>query len=456
MAGPAPRLRLLGYALALSAPVALAGGTMALLERVTPVSAAVIWLAGAAGAGLLLWRPMRSLSLLRQRLEGLAAAQPQTLSEWEALADDEIDLALRSAARRFAAVSDSRQRAQEYVRSLIDALPDPLLTVDRRRKVVQANTAATTLFGSAIVGRDVEAVIRNPAVLEMLDEVLSGHGGGRAEFSMPAPVERELVCHAMPTRDEQQERIVALVFNDISELRRTDKMRADFVANASHEIRTPLSTLAGCIETLGGPARDDPEAQTQFLEIMAQQAQRMTRLVEDLLSLSRIEMNEHTLPRGRVDVRLVLERVVEVVAAGDEEVRRSIAINAPDDLPPASGDENELEQVFQNLISNGLKYGGGAVTVTVDVADRLLPGAPQRAGALRVAVKDRGPGIPREHLPRLTERFYRVDAARSRQLGGTGLGLAIVKHIVSRHRGALTIESVVGQGSTFTVYLAAG
>lgn len=448
-------IRLPSYALALSAPVALVAAVLAAMEWITPGAALTIWVASLAGTVAMLWRPLRDMRELQRRLVQFVDSDELPDDSWGRLVDDNIDLALRNAARKFRDRGEALSQAQLYLRGLIDAMPDPLLVVDRRRKVTQANKAAAAMFGNVTIGRDIEVVIRNPAVLEMLDGVLSGGAAGRTEFSMPAPVERELVCHVTPMADRVEDAIVVLVFNDISDLRRTDRMRADFVANASHEIRTPLSTIAGCIETLSGPARDDPEAQEAFLEIMSQQATRMTRLVEDLLSLSRIEMNEHTQPRGKVDLTVLLARVVDVISAGRPDARERICIKARAGLPLVLGDDNELEQVFQNLIVNGLKYGGDKVVVEIDTADRRLPNSPTRGSALRVSVKDKGPGIPREHLPRLTERFYRVDTARSRQLGGTGLGLAIVKHIVNRHRGALTIESVVGEGSTFTVFLAA-
>jgi len=223
-------------------------------------------------------------------------------------------------------------------------------------------------------------------------------------------------------------------------------MRADFVANVSHELRTPLSSLLGFVETLRGPARDDKEAQEKFLTIMHEQAERMSRLIEDLLSLSRIEMDEHTRPRGRVDVRHVLGNVKDMLSMKAAARRMRIELQIPEATAPLPGDADQLTQVFQNLIDNALKYGreGTAVEVTV---------SGPAEGELSVSVSDQGEGIAPEHLPRLTERFYRVDAARSRQLGGTGLGLAIVKHIVNRHRGHLSVESTRGEGSRFTVTL---
>ena len=231
-------------------------------------------------------------------------------------------------------------------------------------------------------------------------------------------------------------------------------MRADFIANASHELRTPLATLTGFIDTLLGPARDDAEARERFLTIMHQQAGRMTRLVEDLLSLSRIELNEHVVPRDRVALRPLLADLAEALAlrAGGRGMRISLAV--PDDLPDVLGDRDELAQLFQNLFDNAIKYGraGTEITVVAESARRVEPERPATP-SVAVAVRDRGDGIAREHLSRLTERFYRVDTARSREMGGTGLGLAIVKHIVNRHRGALDIESTPGLGSAFTVRL---
>jgi two-component system phosphate regulon sensor histidine kinase PhoR len=241
---------------------------------------------------------------------------------------------------------------------------------------------------------------------------------------------------------------------DIAAARRSDRMRADFVANASHELRTPLASLLGFVETLRGPARDDEAARDRFLAIMHEQATRMARLIDDLLSLSRIEMNEHVPPTGRVELGEALRRVAETLQQKAAARGMRIEVAVPAGLPPAIGDADELAQLFQNLVDNAIKYGRPETPVRVAArrADRPLPGA---EAAVAVSVADEGEGIAREHLPRLTERFYRVDTARSRAAGGTGLGLAIVKHIVGRHRGALEIASERGRGSTFTVRLPA-
>jgi len=238
-----------------------------------------------------------------------------------------------------------------------------------------------------------------------------------------------------------------VVLSDRSRERAVERMRADFVANVSHELRTPLASLIGFIDTLRGPAADDPPAQQRFLGIMGEQAARMNRLIDDLLSLSRIELIEHQAPSGTVELRELAGRL----AAGFEPrlKARSVTLDLrlAERLPPVTGDADQITQVLQNLLDNAVKYGREGGTVRLELA-----AAPGRPGVV-VMVADQGAGIPREHLPRLTERFYRVDTGRSRAAGGTGLGLAIVKHIVNRHRGQLTIESEEGIGTTVTVWL---
>ncbi len=341
--------------------------------------------------------------------------------------------------------------------SILSNLPDPLIMLDRNRRIVRANPATEDLFGTGLMGRDLVGVLRNPALLAAADAAV-GQGENRiVEFSLHGDIERHFSARLVPLRTPALDGTVAILsLHDLTGIRRAERMRADFVANASHELRTPLSSLIGFIETLSGPARDDSEAQHRFLGIMHEQALRMARLVDDLLSLSRIEMQEHTPPTVAADLPDVLESVVRALElkarARAVEVRLDVA-----DAPSVVGESDELAQVFQNLLDNAIKYGrrGGQVRVVARLPDVHQDPAARRMGrpAVAVSVIDDGEGISREHLPRLTERFYRVDTARSRELGGTGLGLAIVKHIVNRHRGQLTIDSEAGRGTTFTVYL---
>ncbi len=326
------------------------------------------------------------------------------------------------------------------------------MLIDAERRILSANPSALELLGPRLAGRDLGAALRVPAVLEATDAVLAGGEGRTVEIELPGSVERHLSAQVGPLRPPTSAGAAAvLTLTDITGRKRSERMRQDFVANASHELRTPLATLLGFIETLRGPARDDNAARDRFLSIMAEQASRMSRLVDDLLSLSRIELNEHLAPKERVDLRRVLVAVADSLEQRAAKRQMRIETKLPESLPEVAGDPDELAQVFQNLIDNAIKYGrsGTAVEVSAGVSTRRLAGTP----AALVAIRDHGEGILSEHIPRLTERFYRVDPARSRELGGTGLGLAIVKHIVNHHRGLLEIESELGEGSVFTVHL---
>ena len=353
---------------------------------------------------------------------------------------------------RQSALVDRLVRAEE---SIVERLPDPLIVLSADRSVRRANAAARAAFGD-----DMPAVLRHPELRAAIDRAVQGgpHAAPQmADLRVPVPILREV-----------QAMVVALdsplaggggvlaVLSDRTRERAVERMRADFVANASHELRTPLASLIGFIETLRGPAADDPPAQARFLEIMAEQAERMNRLIDDLLSLSRIEITEHQSPAELVDLGGVVERVLAGFEISIKARRVSVDLIVSDALPRVLGDTDQLEQVAGNLLDNALKYGREGGTIRV-FAGPAAPGGkyPQRAGVL-VSVADDGQGIPRQHLPRLTERFYRVDTGRSRAVGGTGLGLAIVKHIVNRHRGMLVIESEAGTGATFNVWLPAG
>ncbi len=339
-------------------------------------------------------------------------------------------------------------------RRVLDELPDPVILVDRSRHVVSANQAARDLFNIAEMGRDLAVALRHPAVLDAVDVSLAGGFPGPVELELVAgvPVAFEVQVAAVPRSNDEDGARVVVLLHDVTGAKRTDKVRADFVANVSHELRSPLAALTGFIETLSGAARDDPAAREKFLGIMTGEARRMTRLIEDLLSLSRVEANEHVRPEDEVEVGAVVGEVVDTYANRCGESGNTIRADLPDDLPSVLGDRDELSQVFRNLIDNALTYGGPGKPV--HIAARSVERVPESgARGVAVSVRDRGDGIPADDIPRLTERFYRVDKGRSRSLGGTGLGLAIVKHIVSRHRGHVLIESAPNSGSTFTVTL---
>ncbi len=360
--------------------------------------------------------------------------------------------------------TERREAAAGLARSgqdILDSLPDPLILIDRRRRILSANVAAGELFdmdrtAQRLAGRDLASVIRDPKVLEAADQALQQDRKGTIQFTLPSPVEHTFAALVVPLPVAHADGTAAIVaLYDQTERLKTESMRADFVANASHELRTPLAAVLGFIETLQGPARDDAEARDKFLDIMLKQANRMTRLIDDLLSLSRIELREHTRPTQAVDLEAIIRAAVELLDRLAKERHSTIIVDIAPDVPAVIGDTGELGQVLHNLLGNAIKYGGdgGKVEITVALSDFRPPAMQGKGPCVRMSVRDSGEGIPREHLPRLTERFYRIDTARSRSLGGTGLGLAIVKHIVNRHRGAMTIDSEIGKGSVFSVYL---
>jgi len=335
-------------------------------------------------------------------------------------------------------------------------IPDPVILVDRRAVVLEANKAAHLLLPGLKVGHPLSFSLRSPDVLDGIEEVIDAGTPLRIEYSERVPTERTFEVHIGPLQAEAMNvgvrSGVVLFFRDLTSARRLEAMRADFVANASHELRTPLASLLGFIETLQGPARDDPKARERFLEIMRVQAQRMKRLIDDLLSLSRIEMRAHVSPTQVVDLGSLVVPMVETFSPVAKEKGVMIRAALPTHPVHVLGDRDELLRVIENLIENAVKYGesGGAVDISVESVE-ADQGHQDRYAVL--SVQDYGPGIAPEHLPRLTERFYRVDVAQSRDKGGTGLGLAIVKHIVNRHRGQLDIASEPGQGARFTVKL---
>jgi signal transduction histidine kinase/predicted MFS family arabinose efflux permease len=348
------------------------------------------------------------------------------------------------------------QRTDDFsITDVVQRLPDPMIVTDQNGRIVAANSALESLFGTAEPRKHLASLIRAPQVLEALDAALGGKGSQRVEFSIASTPEQNFEAYIAPVEGEESKpRAALIVLQDMTKARRLEEMRADFVANASHELRTPLASLTGFIDTLRGHAKDDPEARERFLGIMAEQAARMRRLIDDLLSLSRIELNEHVRPSGSINLGDVIEEVTNALTPVADAGHMTIDLVEPMSLPNVAGDREELIQVFTNLVDNAIKYGKPGMPITVELGTRRAgPGEAGPSPAVYVAVKDHGEGIAREHIPRLTERFYRVDVRRSRAIGGTGLGLAIVKHILNRHRGRLAIESKVAEGSTFTVFL---
>ena len=445
----------------LALPASLALGGLVAFAGLGWSAALLAWLLALLLSGALSWLRERRLEATGRYLAALAEGREAVPPpEFGPLGGEELATALHRLDRALAEQRQRRAETDRLLATLLDALPDPLLLVGHERSVVGANKAATALFGHDPVALPIEASLRDPGLLAAVDEALEDHGEAQLTIQLPGPPSRAFGVLVVPVPLRRQ--AAALIgLRELTEQLMIERMRSDFVANASHELRTPLTALRGFIDTLAGPARDDPEARERFLETMAGEAARMSRLVDDLLSLSRIEQTEHQPPADRVDPGDCRrrQRGARRCSATPTSATSPCEVTVADPLPTVTADRDQLVQLLTNLIDNAIKYGGaaGPVTIRADHVAVASRGAGPLTGrsAVRVMISDRGPGIAREHLPRVTERFFRVDPGRSRQLGGTGLGLAIVKHIVRRHRGHLLVESELGRGTTITIYLPA-
>lgn len=332
--------------------------------------------------------------------------------------------------------------------AVADVLPDPFIVIDPDGIVLLCNPLAADLIEMPLRGRPISHAIRSPVILDAIAEVLNGAEPMKVDFAHRLPLERrfEAFIAAVGRKDRAHEPAAIVMLRDLTREQQLERMRADFVANASHELRTPLASLMGFIDTLEGPARKDEPARQNFLRLMRAQAERMARLIDDLLSLSRIELNAYRRPTAEVDLAVIVRQAIDMLLPAARDAELHIGFDLGQGLT-LTGDHDELLQVVGNLVENGIKYASSGKRVTVS-AHR------DAQGSIELIVEDFGPGIAPEHLPRLTERFYRVSIQESRSRGGTGLGLAIVKHILNRHRAKLIIASEFGKGSRFTVRFA--
>jgi two-component system, OmpR family, phosphate regulon sensor histidine kinase PhoR len=340
------------------------------------------------------------------------------------------------------------------VEAVVSDLPDPTIVLTPESTVVAFNESVQGITPGILRGEPISFALRVPNVLEAIRGVAASRQVRRTEFFQRVPTDRwweaTIAPLVLPGGASPDRHLILLALRDLTPLRRVEEMRADFVANASHELRTPLASLSGFIETLQGPARNDALSRDRFLAIMKEQATRMARLIDDLLSLSRIEQKAHIHPDSTTDLVMIVHGVADGLSPLAQERDVEIKITDQAKSLDVAGDRDELIRVFENLIENALKYGASGKRVDITLAREPPTGEARDA---TVSVRDYGPGIAPEHLPRLTERFYRVDIGESRAQGGTGLGLALVKHILNRHRGRLMIESTPGSGANFSVRL---
>lgn len=400
----------------------------------------------------------RRLRVVEKQLHQLMVHADPPGGGFELLGGDALPVMTEQVEHSLQRMRARQNELDRTLSSLVDALPDPLLLIRENRIVERANVAATRLFERDSTGQPVETVLRDPGLLAAIDDVLDGSDRAEVNLQLAGPPTRAFSGWIVPCRWHDRPAVLVSL-RELTEQVAIERMRSDFVANASHELRTPLTVIRGFTETLAGAAKDDPQAQARFLKTMGAEAGRMSRLVDDLLSLSRIEQNEHVAPDETISLIDIIGAVVEALRPYAAERRVALLVKAEPDLPEVLGDRDQLSQLFTNLIDNAIKYGGedSDVVVATCFVENAPPGAGPLTGrpTVETIIEDRGPGIDAQYLPRLTERFFRVDPALSRTLGGTGLGLAIVKHILRRHRGHIAFESEVGVGTKVTVYLAA-
>ena len=328
---------------------------------------------------------------------------------------------------------------------VVEALPDPALVIGEQGMILAANEPSKVFFGGDIIGKHLTTVLRAPSVLQAINDAILQAKSARVSHVVRTPVPRSYDVRVGPLgMAENNERIALLILRDLTYEEQIERMRSDFVANASHELRTPLASLSGFIETMQGAAKNDTKAKEKFLDLMKAQADRMSSLIDDLLSLSKIEIREHEAPTEIADLAQIARQASDLLSRTATDANCELRIKVPQSLA-VTGDSNQLSQVVHNLIENAIKYAGKDKAVEIT-------GSTENGMAV-LSVRDHGPGIAAHHVPRLTERFYRVSVQDSRNRGGTGLGLAICKHIINRHRGRLAIESEPEKGSVFTIYL---
>jgi two-component system, OmpR family, phosphate regulon sensor histidine kinase PhoR len=336
---------------------------------------------------------------------------------------------------------------REQIALFVEALPDPALVIKSDGAIFAANQNANALFEHQLLGHNIAFALRSGAMGNAVTEAFVQEKPSVVQHQLHAPLSRSFDVYVTPLQmSENGAALVLLFFKDLTYEEQIERMRTDFVANASHELRTPLASLAGFIETLQGAAKNDPKARDEFLKLMKAQADRMARLIEDLLSLSRIETSEHVAPSGVVDLTVMAKQTRDLLQGQAQDVKCDVKLDLPPSLKVV-GDANQLSQVIYNLVENAIKYAGADKQV-------IMSGSLHGNTAI-FTVRDFGQGIEQHHIPRLTERFYRVSAQDSRMRGGTGLGLAIAKHILKRHRGKIQIASEIGKGSTFSIHLPA-
>ena len=448
--------------LLLSFPTAMVFLILALLRLISP-TLAIISLACVVLFNIVLLFPLTlELQQIKRYIATLAEGEnfdekKMTLSEADAR---EIVNAVNAMHRFWAHKTDMLEAQTISDTAVLDSLPDPIMMIDRAGNILGANLAARNVLGKNITDKNIDKVFMSNNFINAVARVLKKESKSEnLIFYVKKPTPQKLYAHIKQLPWLSKGRAVAVIsLYDLTKSLKIEKMQSDFVANASHELRTPLSILSGFIETLQTTARDDEDARDNFLKIMAEQAEYMSNLIENLLSLSRIEMNQDTRPDEKVDLGDVAEEVAQALSLKAQERQNNIRIEQEEGLPEIVADHGQIKQVLQNLTDNALKYGlsNSDVTIRLSRAEKI-PASKSfktaRGAAVAVAVNNKGAKISPENLARLTERFFRLQEHKDLHIKGTGLGLSIAKQIVLRHHGNLTVTSTVYNGTTFTIYL---
>ncbi len=452
-----PFSRLLSYSMMLVAPTVLALDALVFLQDLD-VNFAIWVVAGTMISSIVIaWLFLGDMAEMALYVSRSALGDPDDKPDLRSGTAQAVAVAVAQMNRKWRRRIDVFSQSINADMEILETLNDPLIFVDSSQRVVRANAAARELFGRSLAAETIEEALQPAELREAVEQSLDQRRTITFALEWPGIFRRHFDVRVLPLSASEDQSfgdeagpvppaIAAVVtLHETTELRRAAELRERFIANVSHELRTPLSSILGFIETIQGPARDDPNSVERFLSIMRDQAERMNRIVADLLSLAHIEERERERPTELVDLAGLLRDVADGLAIRAAQRDMSIDLSIDDDVPAVPGDIDQLFQVFQNLAENAIKYGAGGTQVRI-AAFRTDVG-------ITVCVKDSGDGIAPEHIPHLGERFYRVDSARSRATGGSGLGLAIVRRIVSRHGGRLRIESTPGIGSIFHVDL---
>ncbi|MBR2300090.1 MAG: PAS domain-containing protein [Alphaproteobacteria bacterium] len=446
--------------LVLSAPAAVVFTMLTMFDFLSPLSAVLSYLAIVIFNLIFLSPLTLELQRLKTYINNLSEGdynQAVKLSDNEA---QEIAEAVRSLHYFFVAKIDALEAKAMSDTAVLDTLPDPIIMIDRSGNVLGANHAASLLFGTHITEQTIEKTISSQTFIEAVRKVLKEESESESlVFSAPAPISKKLYTHIKKLPWLSKGRAMAVIsLYDLTKALKIEKMQSDFVANASHELRTPLSVISGFIETLQTSAKDDETAREQFLSIMAEQASFMSALIENLLSLSKIEMSQDTPPTTKADLSKVIVEVVDALAFKAKSRDMQIVVEKPKRLSKIVADESQIKQLIQNLTDNAIKYGlsQSEIKISVKPADKIPPSKSFNVAegkAVAVSINNKGPKISPQDLARLTERFYRLQEHKDLGIKGTGLGLSIAKQIIMRHKGNLTVSSNTANGITFTVYL---